>query len=333
MKFLITGVNGFIGSNLAKKLVESNHQVRGFILEGTDESNLADIEDKIEKVYGDVTVPNSIRPHLQDIDVVIHLAALLLDWGPEKLIMKVNYEGTKNVLDSAVGAGVKRFVAMSSLTVHDFKGFQNADESTPYAPYNAYARSKKAVEDLLNTYYSHKKIESVIVRPGFTIFGPHDRLFSLEAYKRIEAGKSFPLVNKGQSLMCYSYVENLVDGLILVSTHPKAAGQTYIISDGPIITFRELIEQMFLAAGQTPKLSSFPSWLAYPAAAILTAFYKLVRSKTAPLITFYRVKVASTDLGFTNEKIVRELGYNATISLEEAFKRTYEWCKRELNKN
>ncbi len=120
MKFFITGVNGFIGSNLAKKLVESDHEVRGLILEGTDESNLEKFAEKIEKVYGDVTDPDSIHTFFEGIDVVVHLAARVHDWGSEKLFRKLNYKGSKNVLDAAVQAGVKRFIFMSSLTVHGF---------------------------------------------------------------------------------------------------------------------------------------------------------------------------------------------------------------------
>ncbi len=334
LKFLVTGVNGFIGSNLAKKLVESGHEVRGLILEGTDESNLAPFKDEIEKVYGDITDLSSIKSFFTGIEVVIHLAARAYDWGPEKLFWKINFEGSANVLEAAIAGGVKRFVFMSSLAVHGFKGFEAADENTEYDPYNAYARSKVAVEELLNEVSKSGKIETVIVRPGFTIFGPNDKnIFSFRAYERIDNGKSFPAVNKGKSLMCYSYVENLVDGLILVASHPKAPGETYIISDGPIIPFKELLEEIFASCGREPKIPSYPSWLAFPAAGLLEIFYKLFRSKDGPLINLYRVHVSSTDLGFVNNKVVSELGYKPAISLEEAFKRTYNWYKEEIKRN
>ncbi len=333
MKFLVTGVNGFIGSNLAAKLIANDHTVRGLILEGTDESNLDNISDKIEKVYGNITKPETLHSLFEDIDVVVHLAAWVNDWGPKELIMNINYNGSKNVLDASVKAGVKRFIYMSSLTVHGFEGFQNSNEETPYKPCNTYAWAKKRVEDLLNDYFKQEKIETVIVRPGFTIFGPNDRLFSFEAFKRIvDEGKSFPTVNKGKSLMCFSYVENLVCGIHLVSTHPKAAGQTYIISDGPIISFREFLTGLFEACDQKVKLSSFPSWLAIPIAGLLEVFFKIGRSKTGPLIRRYTVRVSSTDLGFVNDKIVKELGYTAPIRLKDAWKLTYQWYQEEITK-
>ncbi|MHA1799396.1 MAG: NAD-dependent epimerase/dehydratase family protein [Candidatus Helarchaeota archaeon] len=330
MKFLITGANGFIGSNLVDKLIDEHHEVRALILRGTDESNLNKNKDKIEKVYGDVTDIDSIKDLFDGVDIVIHLAARVNDWGPKKLFMKINFQGSKNVLDAAVAAGVKRFIFMSSLTVHGFKEFQDADENTPYDPCNAYAESKKAVEDLLNQYFNENKIETVIVRPGFVIFGPRDVLFSFEAYDRICKNGSFPCVNHGKAISCYSYVENLVDGLILVSTHPNAAGKTYIISDGPIISFKELMDDFFKSCNVKIKLQSAPYWLAISAATILEGIYKLFRRKNGPIITRYRVKVSASDLGFINKKIVSELGYNAKINLEEACKRTYEWYMNKI---
>ncbi len=333
MKFLITGANGFIGSHLVEKLIDGGHQVRTLILKGTDESNLDVVQDKIEKIYADITKPETLTSICDQIDVVVHLAALLSDWGPDKIFMKVNYEGTKHVLDAAIKARVKRFVFMSSLTVHGFKNFIEAGEETPYEPYNAYARSKKAVEDLLN---ATEEVETVIIRPGFVIFGPKDRLFSLEAYERVENGKLYGTIGKGRALTCYSYVENLVDGIILVSTHQSAGNQTYIITDGPIIPWSEFNEKMFAPLeadlNKKAKFSSVPYRVAYVFVGLLEGIYKLFRRKKGPILTLYRIKIESKNLSFVNKKIVRELGYEAKVDLEEAFKRTYQWYKNEKRK-
>ena len=328
MKFYITGANGFIGSNLIDKLVEQGHEVRALVLKGTDESNLNQSRGKIEIIYGDVTNHKSIHSHLDGIDVVIHLAARVDDLGPKELFYNLNYQGSKNVLDAAIGAGVKRFVFMSSLTVHGFKDFRDSNEYTEYNPYNTYAETKREVEDLLNESSQANKIETVVVRPGFIIFGPRDILFSRETYERVCKDGKFVCVNKGKSLNCYSYVENLVDGLILVSTHPKAAGETYVISDGPIITYREFMRNMFESCNTDLKLTSAPYWLAMSGATLLEGIYKLFKRKKGPIITRYRVHVASCNLGFVNDKIINDLGYEAKIDLQEACKRTFEWFQK-----
>lgn len=325
MKYFITGAGGFIGSHLVEKLLEKGNEVRALVLQGTDESNLDAVKDKIEIVYGDITILEEMKPLLKGIDIVIHLAGKVIDWGPRDVFMKINYEGSKNVLEASLEAGVNRFIFMSSLSVHGFEGFKDNDENTPYTPFNAYAESKMKVEELLNLNYEENNIDIVIVRPGFIIFGPRDILYSFKQYDRICKKHSFECVSKGKAVSCYSYVENLVDGLILVSTHPKAPGETFIISDGPIISFRDLMEKMFASCDLELKLKSVPFWVAYPAVALVEGIYKLFRRKNAPLLTRYRVKVASKDLGFVNDKIVKELGFNPKIDLEEACKRTYDW--------
>jgi len=323
VKFLVTGVNGFIGSNLTRHLLNKGHQVRGLILPGTDETFLEGLE--VEKVYGDLTKPETLTGIVEGVDVVIHLAAKVAEWGPEESFKILNFEATQTMLDLAITNGVKRFVYMSSLTVHGLKNFDNATEDTPYEPCNYYALYKKKSEDLLNEYHSKKKIEVVIIRPGFVIFGPNDRMFSLEVYQRYAKKNGMPVINKGKALTCYSYVENLVDGLILVSEHPKAAGNTYILSDGPNISWKEFNNEMFRPLGKEIKLSSVPYWLAYLGAGLMEGIYKLFRRKSPPLITLYMIKVQSRDLSFSNQKIMQELGYEPKISIQEGFLRTYEW--------
>ncbi|MHC1590862.1 MAG: NAD-dependent epimerase/dehydratase family protein, partial [Candidatus Helarchaeales archaeon] len=90
MKTLITGVNGFIGSNLAKALLESGHEVRGLILPGTDESFLDGLD--VKKVYGDLTKPDTLKGITDDVEAVFHLAARVAEWGPEKAFRILNYE-------------------------------------------------------------------------------------------------------------------------------------------------------------------------------------------------------------------------------------------------
>ena len=333
MKFLVTGANGFIGSNLVDKLIENNHEVRALILEGTNESNLDESKDKIEKVYGDITDYDKIRPYLEGIDVIIHLAARVDDWGPEKLFMKVSFEGAKNVLDAAIDAGVKRFIYISSLTVHGFEGFQKGDENAPYLPYNPYAKAKVAMEKSINNDYKEKNIETVIIRPGYLIFGPRDRNLSIKTYDRITRKKSFPCVKGGKPITSYSYVENLVDGLILVSTHPKAAGETYIINDGHLLTFKEWMEYVFKSCDIKLKMPSIPYKIAIGGVALLEGIYKLFRRKKGPILTRFRVKSAAADLGFVNHKIVNDLGYKPKIGIEEACRRTYEWFMKEKERS
>ena len=327
MKVLVTGANGFVGSNLCKGLLEHGYEVRALVLPGTNEKNLAGLD--VEIVQGNLLEPDSLKIAVENVDIIFHLAALVSDWGPRKLFMDVNFHGVKNILDMAVDAKVKRFVFMSSLAIHKFKGWNGADENTPRENCeNPYSESKIASEDLCNEYFRNSKIETVIVRPGFVIFGPGDMMLFYRVAKTLEQGKIYGTINKGVAKFCYSYVENLVDGLILTGEHKKAAGETYIITDGGL-TWNEFNESIACKLGVKPPSTSIPSWLAYPFVTILEYIYKLVKSKNAPLLTRYRVGVQAKDCFFVSYKIEKELGYQAKISLEEGLNRTINWYKKQ----
>src|SRR5689334_17019020 len=123
MNVLVTGANGFIGSNLTQLLVREGHEVKAMVLPGTDLLNLEGLNCEI--VYADITKPEMLNGLLNDIEVVFHLAAVpSLAWSNH--IFKVNYDGTKNLLEETVRCKVTRFVFMSSLVVHGFSNFRNA---------------------------------------------------------------------------------------------------------------------------------------------------------------------------------------------------------------
>ena len=128
MNILVTGANGFIGSNLVKKLVDAGHKVKAMVLKGTNEDFIKSYNCEI--VYGDVIRTETLKEPLKNIEVVYHLAAIPSN-GWTKKILKVNFGGTKTLFNESIKANIKRFVYMSSLVVHGFKNFNEADESTP----------------------------------------------------------------------------------------------------------------------------------------------------------------------------------------------------------
>ncbi|MHA1230604.1 MAG: NAD-dependent epimerase/dehydratase family protein [Candidatus Helarchaeota archaeon] len=332
MKALVTGANGFIGSNLVRELLNKNIEVKALILKGTNEKFLNGLN--VLKIYGDVTKPKTIENIMKDVDVVYHLAAIPSDWW-NKSIMEVNYNGTKNILEEAINSGVKRFIFMSSLVVHGFKNFHDADENTPIIDLKKagrpYTKSKILCEKLLNE--NKDKIEIVIIRPGFTIFGPNDIMTSFEICNTLETG-SLPFLNHGKAKMCYSYVENLVNGLILVSNHKKAAGETFILCDDKpqYISFYEFIDTICKELNVKTPTTSIPYALAFPIISLYENICRIFRKKKAPKLTTYRLRVAKYNLCFKCDKAKKLLNYNPEIDFNEAIKRTVDWYKKYINK-
>lgn len=333
MKALVTGSNGFMGSNLVKKLLDNGHQVRAMVLKGTNETFLKDLNCEI--IYADIIKHETLVDALDDVEVVYHLAAWPSDGWSNK-IKKTNLNGTKNMLNESIKRGVKRFIYMSSLVVHGFDNFNEADEDTPLIKLKWYKRpyvkSKVLCEQFLKN--NRDRIEIVIIRPGFMPFGPNDMLASKEMFSRIDAGKSIPTINQGKSKAGYVYVENLCEALELVGTHPKAAGQIYIISDQnpPYITMKDYNNKLYGAFGKPRKKQNIPYGVALIGAAIVDFIYRIFMRKKRPLISTYLVNVAKHDLHFSSDKIRKELGYKQAIGFDDAIIKTVSWYKSFFSK-
>ncbi len=330
MKTLVTGANGFIGSNLAQRLLKEGHRVKAMVLKGTDISNLSWLDCEI--VYADITKPESLDGLLNDIEVVYHLAAVpSLAWG--KHVFNVNYYGTENLLQEAVKNKVKRFVFMSSLVVHGFNDYNDADESTsilkPGFFTRPYITSKIKCEELVNSY--RDKIETVIIRPGFNIYGPNDRMTSMELLQRLEHGKLIGYVNKGEARLGYVYSENLAFGLFCAGTNKNAAGNTYIIADTepPFLHFKNLLQLFSKELNIVPKLSAVPSFVLMPVALLMDAFYFIFSEKKMPLISTYIVNTSIHNLQFSPAKAIKEIGYKQEVGFEEGIRRTVAWYQTQ----
>lgn len=326
MNALVTGANGFIGSNLSSRLLEKGHRVRALILPGTDESTLKDMD--IQKVYGDITDPSTLPPALKGIDVVFHLAAIARDWGPPKLFLKVNAEGSRNMAEISLKCGVSRFVQMSSLAIHSFRGISDGDEDTPRDCFKfPYSLSKIKAEDYVLALFRDKGLPVTIIRPGVFPFGPNDMTSFYHLARAMEKGQ-YGYINGGRAMLCVSYVENLAEGMILAATHPKGAGETYVISDDIKITWRELSERFSEELGCPPPRLSIPFPLIYPSVALWEGIYRILRTKNPPPLTRYRVSLVARDCYFSSRKAKEELGYQAKVTLNEGIKRTVAWYRR-----
>jgi sterol-4alpha-carboxylate 3-dehydrogenase (decarboxylating) len=269
---------------------------------------------------------------LNDIEVVFHLAAVpSLAWGHH--IFKVNYEGTKNLLEEAVKSKVRRFVFMSSLVVHGFSNFRNADESTPLLKPGFFTRpyiaSKIKCEELLAEYKN--KIETVIIRPGFNIYGPNDRMTSKEMLERLENKRLMGYVNEGNTKLGYVYAENLAYGLLCAGTSENAAGNTYVIADAepPYLHLKNLLELFSKELNIQPKLSAVPSFVLMPVAFVMDVVHFLLLRKKMPLISTYIVNTSTHDLHFTSAKAIREIGYKQVVSFKEGIARTVAWYQKQ----
>ncbi len=325
MKALVTGANGFIGSNVVKRLLAEGYYVNALVRKTSDLTFVNGLD--INLFYGDIVEPESLLPALKGVTKVFHVAGLAADWGTYALFEKVNYHGTVNIAQKSSEAGVKRLIYISTVAFHGF-GKINMTENSPVATdIIPYAKTKYLAEKWLWNFGKKTAMEITAVRPG-NVFGTNDRTFISKYIDALLKGK-FAEINHGKSKTCPVYIENLVDIIMLVSNENKAINNAYLATDGLDITWHEFNSTLAKYLGiDLPKIS-LPYGLIMAVAMAYYGLYRFLGLQTEPFLTPYRVNNGGKNYHFSIEKLRSHFGYSPRISFEEAIRRTVKWYKNQ----
>lgn len=325
MNVLVTGANGFIGSNLCDRLIRSGAEVAGLVRASSDLTfvdNLAQLDIRT----GDLTDRDSLRAAMKNVSVVYHVAGYSKDWGSWETFREGNVEGVRNVMETARECGVKRVVHISSVSVYGFPGGTGVTEDEPLTarPGDRYITTKTEGERLALSHNSNG-LEVTVIRPA-GVYGPNDRTTTVQIARAILEGK-FGYVDGGRHVMAPVYIDNLTQIIMLAGSSGKAPGEVYNAIDDGLVTWREYAEWMGEDLGCAwPKFSA-PWWIAWPLAVIIENTAKLFGKKESPLINKYRIRAAMTDAHYSAGKAKRDLGYKPTVSTREGVRRTIDWYR------
>ena len=326
MKNLVTGATGFVGSHIAERLSKEGEEVTALVRATSNTKFLSSIGVKF--VYGDINDPEAVKKAMQGIEIVYHSAALADEWISQKDAYRVNVEGTRNLLDAAKEAKVKRFVFISSLAVLGMRDHHDTPADAPYHKTgDNYIDTKIDSEQLVMDYYKKYGFPITVVRPGF-VFGPRDNKLIPRLSDRLGKGQ-FMFVGSGKNKINAVYIENLTDAIISAARSQKAVGQKYNVTNDSGMTLEDLVLNIVnIWKFDTPK-KHIPKFMAYLVCSVLMAFARLTKAKEPPYITKTRIKFLSLNLDFDIAKTKDDLGYNPRISIEEGLKRTKEWMDNE----
>jgi len=255
-RVLVTGASGFIGRALCDPLALAGHVVTPAVRR---ESGLPN-----EVVVGEIGASTDWRDALAGCDAVVHLAARVHETNdtqdPLALYRSSNTEATLNLARQAAGAGVKRFVFISTIKVNGEGRDAPYRESDAPAPVDAYAISKWEAEQGLQRIARETGLEVVILRPPL-VYGPGAKANFLRLMQAVQKGWPLPLgaIHNRRSVL---YLGNLVDAIRLCVEHPDAAGHPFLLDDGEAVSTPQLIRAVAHAMGRPARLLSVPvGWL------------------------------------------------------------------------
>lgn len=323
-KVLITGATGFIGAHLVAANLQRGRQVRALVLPGDPEEG-ALREKGVEIVHGDVRDYPSLEQACAGMDIVFHCAAVVTDWAPRRLFDEITIQGMENMCRAAAKAKVSRFVDMSTNDVFGMHEGTMIDESFALQPWNEpYPDTKIIAEEIAWRYYHEHGLPVTMVYPLW-VYGPGDKTFVPLLADAIV--KRELLFWRRNAIVWPTYIENLMDLLLLISEDPRAVGNGYLVHDGESTTMEEFCAGIAKALGVPPVKLHIPYALAYAAAVVMEAAWKLLQIKTRPLLTTYTVKNLGSRFEYTIAKAERELGWRPRVSYAEGFAKTMEWLR------
>ncbi len=257
MRILVTGASGFVGAAVHRRLTSEALDILP-VYRNDHHSGLA---------IGNIDGSTDWSSALTNTTHVIHTAARVHIMkesvaDPLQAFRKVNTEGTLNLARQAAEAGVTRFIFISSVKVNGEQtkagmAFTEEDVSGSDDPY---AISKHEAETDLRRLASETRMEIVIIRPPL-VHGPGVKANFLSLMKLVRTGFPLPLgkIDNRRSMVS---LDNLIDFIITCITHPKAANQTFLVSDGEDLSVTQLLRKLASAMDMPSRLIPIPSsWL------------------------------------------------------------------------
>lgn len=318
---LVTGGTGFVGSHIARTLVDAGYQVR--ILR-RNTSRLDAVQDiACEHIVGDVNDPDSLRDAMAGVDWVFHVAAVADYWrnNPSR-IYEVNVDGTRNVLVAAEEAGIQRVIFTSSAAavgyqhnlcpVDETVRFNYSPTLTPYghSKFLAEAEIYRAIE---------RGLDCVILNPA-VIIGPGDlNEISGSVVLELARGKVPPVMPPGG--MTVIDVRDVAEAHLAAAKRGRT-GERYLLGavDLSHKALRRLTAEI---VGVSPVVIILPDWVVY----IVAAAADVLRAAGVPIpIEGNQLRLSTRMMYFNCEKAWRELG-EPRIDVQTSLRDTYEWYR------
>jgi dTDP-glucose 4,6-dehydratase len=312
-RVLVTGAGGFIGSHLAEALVEAGAKVRAFVIyDSLGSSGWLDHSARrgdMEIIAGDLADRDSVRAAMEGCEIVFHLGALIAipySYRAPLSYVKVNVEGTLNVLQAARDLGVRRVVHTSTSEVYGTARYVPIDEAHPLQAQSPYAASKIGADKLAESFHLSFGLPVVTVRP-FNTFGPRQSPRAVIPTIALQCltGGDIRLGNLDPT-RDFTFVSDTVSGFLRAAEAEGAVGRTINLGTGREVSIGDLVRLTGEATGVNPRVVQEE---------------KRVRPRAS------EVERLVADAARAKE----DLGWEPQVTLEDGLRRFVAWMSKNLD--
>ncbi len=320
---LVTGATGFTGGALARRLAAEGAHVKALARRPEQADYIRDVPG-VELVQGDVTDAARMHEVSAGCKYVFHVAVSYGNWQQQEA---VNVTGTRHVAEAAAANGVERLVHVSSIVAYGYTrtgNFTEADRVTP-TPFEQYGVTKVEGETVLREVTAAKNLDFSIVRPGM-IYGPRSGQWTDAIFKHARR-KPLIWIGDGSGSIFPIFIDDLVDLMVVVATHPAAHNETFNCVYPASVTWAEYLTAYAALSG-----NQNPNWLKLPQGAVM-ALARLIgvlapsssRLKAAPEGLNALLRQASIDM----TKAQQLLGWQPQVDLAEGVQRCVPYLREQ----
>lgn len=319
-RILVTGGSGFVGSHVARALAAGGHDV---VACGRNPYRVPLGPDGPHFERADLADPVRLTELCRGCDLVYHTAALATPWGRREEFLRVNIQGTRNVIAACQQAGVSRLVHVSSTAIQfDYQDQVGVREEAPHAnPFACHYAWSKAEAESVVLQATQQGFDAVIIRAR-ALFGEGDNSLLPRLLQAADRGR-LRVIGSRDTKIDLTHIDNLVLTLIQAGVRARA-GQIYTVTNDDPVSLWPFIEDLLRKTGRPSNLRGISRVWALRAAGWIETWHQWRGWRGEPALTRYTAGLLSTTKTFDISKAKADLDYRPIVSMAEGTRQVIE---------